>query len=174
MNNPSFFCVLTHVAKIGVVNLKKYPICVTFDGSQQPFCLTLVVQDSLISWHLMGSIFIYIYICFFNGVPGVNSNGYIYIYDSDDIISFHIMQKSDIEINWNNYWLSMVLLSMSFWLLSNSAFDPPWCPKTSRAGRAEWKGQCHRSLRRDGGKGGQLFCFEAAEVTLWEITSFNR
>ena len=34
-------------------------------------------------------------------VPGVNSNGYIYIYiyDSDDIISFHIMQKSDIEIN---------------------------------------------------------------------------
>ena len=118
-------------------------------------------------------IYIYIYM-FFNGVPGVNSNGYIYIYDSDDIISFHIMQKSDIEINWNNYWLSMVLLSMSFWLLSNSAFDPPWCPKTSRAGRAEWKGQCHRSLRRDGGKGGQLFCFEAAEVTLWEITSFNR
>ena len=46
----------------------------------------------------MGSIFIYIYM-FFNGVPGVNSNGYTYIYDSDDIISFHIMQKSDIEIN---------------------------------------------------------------------------
>ena len=109
---------------------------------------------------------------------------YIYIYDSDDIISFHIMHKSDIEITIGFPWFYYQRPFAYYPIVILTHLDIPRRAAEQQAGLSE-KANVTTAFGAMEAKEARwkLFCFETAEVTLWEtkkyiklrkITIFNR
>ena len=94
---------------------------------------------------------------------------YIYIYDSDDIISYHIMQKSDIEITIGFPWFYYQCPFGYYPIVILTHLGVPRRAAEQQAGLSEKANVTTAAFgAMEAKEARQLFCFETAEVTLWE------